>query len=199
MAEWTRLGDRAIRFARPPRSSARAIVHQVRAWPGVIDVVVTRNDVAAYFAGPAVPDVLRIDALACADDDPAPPRDLTLHAVYDGPDLEAIAAATQLAIADVIERHAAATYTVETMGFAPGFAYLSGLDPRLELPRRATPRPRLPAGSIAIAETYTAVYPFDSPGGWHLVGRIVGPPMFGPDGAVLQLGDRVRFAVGTDR
>jgi KipI family sensor histidine kinase inhibitor len=94
---------------------------------------------------------------------------------------------------DVRALHAGATYTVETMGFAPGFAYLSGLPAALELPRRTTPRTRVPAGTIAIAGAQTAVYPFDSPGGWHLIGSVVGVHMFGPDGALLQLGDRVRF------
>jgi KipI family sensor histidine kinase inhibitor len=79
------------------------------------------------------------------------------------------------------------------MGFSPGFAYLGGLPPALELPRRATPRTRVPAGSLAIAGLQSAVYPFDSPGGWHLIGSVVGVRMFGPDGPMLQLGDRVRF------
>ena len=69
-------------------------------------------------------------------------------------------------------------------GFAPGFAYLTGLDARLQLPRRATPRPRVPARSLAIAAQYTAVYPFDSPGGWHLIGS-VDTEMFGLHGALL--------------
>ncbi len=192
MAEWTPLGDRAIRFARPDRS-ARAIVHAVRAWPGVVDVVVARHDVAAYFAGaPAVTPAL-LEALAAAPDDPQPVRDLELRAIYDGPDLEHVAAATGRRADDVRALHAAATYTVETMGFSPGFAYLSGLPAALELPRRATPRTRVPAGSLAIAGLQSAVYPFDSPGGWHLIGSVVGVRMFGPDGPLLQLGDRVRF------
>jgi KipI family sensor histidine kinase inhibitor len=196
MAEWTPLGDRAIRFARPDRS-ARAIVHAVRAWPGVVDVVVARHDVAEYFAGapavtPAQTEVL-IEALASAPDDPQPVRDLELRAIYDGPDLEHVAAATGRHADDVRALHAAATYIVETMGFSPGFAYLSGLPAALELPRRATPRTRVPAGSLAIAGLQSAVYPFDSPGGWHLIGSVVGVRMFGPDGPLLQLGDRVRF------
>jgi KipI family sensor histidine kinase inhibitor len=200
MAEWTPLGDRAIRFARPDRS-ARAIVHAVRAWPGVVDVVVARHDVAAYFAGaPAVTEGLTeglieglIEALATAPDDPQPVRDLELRAIYNGPDVEHVAAATGRHADDVRALHAAATYTVETMGFSPGFAYLSGLPAALELPRRATPRTRVPAGSLAIAGPQSAVYPFDSPGGWHLIGSVVGARMFGPDGPLLQLGDRVRF------
>jgi len=198
MADWTPLGDRAIRFARPARS-ARAIVRAARAWPGVIDVVVARHDVAVYFDDPPAGGSAsaawpaRIDSLASAPDDPAPVRDLTLRATYDGPDLGSVAAMTGRHPDDVRALHAAAVYTVETMGFAPGFAYLSGLPEALELPRRTTPRTRVPAGSIAIAGRQTAVYPFDSPGGWHLIGAVVGVRMFGPDGPLLQLGDQVRF------
>jgi KipI family sensor histidine kinase inhibitor len=80
------------------------------------------------------------------------------------------------------------------MGFLPGFAYLDGLDPRLELARRETPRPRVPAGALAIAGVQTAVYPFASPGGWHLIGRVVDAAMFTPEaGARLAFGHRVRF------
>jgi KipI family sensor histidine kinase inhibitor len=195
---WVALGDRAVRFARPERS-ARAIVHAVRGWPGVIDVVVARHDVAAYFVAPGLADLdppawaARIAALAEAPDDPAPVRDVALPAIYDGPDLADVAAALGRAPTEVADLHAGATYTVETMGFAPGFAYLAGLPAALELPRRATPRTRVPAGSIAIAGAHTAVYPFASPGGWHLIGRVVDTVMFTAAGALLALGDRVRF------
>ena len=70
-----------------------------------------------------------------------------------------------------MSRHSDATYRAAFCGFAPGFAYLTGLDPALQLPRRATPRTRVPAGSVAIAAGYSAVYPTTSPGGWHLVGH----------------------------
>jgi 5-oxoprolinase (ATP-hydrolysing) subunit B len=91
--------------------------------------------------------------------------------VYDGEDLAAVAAACRLTVGDVVARHTAVIYLCAFCGFAPGFAYLSGLDPVLQLPRRATPRTRVPAGSVAIAAEYAAVYPSESPGGWHLIGR----------------------------
>lgn len=188
------LGDRAIRFARPARPSPAQIVETVRGWPGVVDVVVTAQHVAAYFDREPIVDERWLDALAAlptASD--ATAREIELPAVYDGADLADVARATQLSIDEVCMLHANATYVVDTMGFAPGFAYLRGLPPQLVLPRRATPRAHVPAGSIAIATTFTAVYPFDSPGGWHLLGRVVGVRMFGPDGALLRLGDRVRF------
>lgn len=193
MPEWVPLGDRAIRFARPA-VSARALVREVRTWPGVVDVVVAHEDVAAYFAGPPRVDDAWIAKLAELRDLNEAPREHVIAARYTGEDLDAVAAATKLSRDDVIAIHSAATYTVETIGFAPGFAYLAGLDPRLHLPRRATPRPRVPARSLAIAAQYTAVYPFESPGGWHLIGS-VDTEMFGLHGALLQLGDRVRFTL----
>lgn len=192
---WVALGDRAIRFPRPAAASARAIVRAARAWPGVVDVVVAARDVAVYFDGAPAIDPALVRALDAAVDEGDPPRELTLPAIYDGPDLDEVARAASRSVADVVALHSAAVYTVDTMGFAPGFAYLTGVPAPLHLPRRATPRTRVPAGSIAIAAGHTAVYPFDSPGGWHLLGRVAPPTrMFGPDGALLRLGDRVRFA-----
>lgn len=90
---------------------------------------------------------------------------------YDGEDLGSVAAACGLTVAEVVARHAAARYVCAFCGFAPGFGYLDGLDPALQIPRRSTPRTRVPAGAVAIADRYTAVYPSPSPGGWHLIGR----------------------------
>ena len=115
----------------------------------------------------------------------------------DGPDLEAVASLTGLAPAEIVEIHAGATYTALFMGFAPGFAYLGPLDPRLVVARRETPRQRVPAGSVAIAGPQTAVYPVDSPGGWWIIGRTI-ERVWDPDrepAALLVAGSRVRFAV----
>ena len=103
--------------------------------------------------------------------DDALTREVVLDVVYDGDDLVDVADAAGLTIEDVVALHSGATYRCDFCGFAPGFAYLSGLGPRLHLPRRATPRPSVPAGSVAIAGPYTAAYPSASPGGWHLLGR----------------------------
>ncbi|MFJ5230823.1 allophanate hydrolase subunit 1 [Kitasatospora sp. NPDC088391] len=89
---------------------------------------------------------------------------------YDGPDLAEVAALTGLTVRQVVERHTAAHYRVAFCGFAPGFAYLTGLDPVLRVPRRAEPRTRVPAGAVAVADEYTGVYPRPSPGGWRLLG-----------------------------
>jgi KipI family sensor histidine kinase inhibitor len=172
---------------------ARALVRAIRAWPGVIDVVVARHHVAAYFADEPAIDSAQVAALSSLPVDDERAREISIRVVYDGPDLDDVARATQLMVEDIVTLHAAAIYIVDTIGFAPGFAYLTGLDVRLVLPRRATPRARVPAGSLAIADAFTAVYPFDSPGGWHLIGRAVDARMFDDRGALLQLGDHVRF------
>jgi KipI family sensor histidine kinase inhibitor len=189
-----RLGDRALRFARPHAAPAR-ILAAVRAWPGVIDAVVAAHEVAIYFAAEPSDDYdARIEELAALPIDSLAGRAHAIRVVYDGEDLVAVAAATRMSVADVIAAHAARTYEVASIGFLPGFAYLDGLDPRLELARRETPRSRVAAGALAIAGTQTAVYPFASPGGWHLIGRVIDGPMFTPEhGARLAFGDRVRF------
>lgn len=98
------------------------------------------------------------------------PGELTVPVRYDGPDLGDVAALTGLSSREVARRHVCSEYTVAFCGFAPGFAYLTGIDPTLRLARRDTPRTRVPAGSVAIADEYSGVYPRSSPGGWHLIG-----------------------------
>lgn len=120
---------------------------------------------------------------------------LEIEVDYCGEDLQHVADAAGMTVDEVIAAHAAATYVVAFCGFAPGFGYLRGLDPRLHLQRRATPRTRVPPGSVAIAAEYTAVYPRVSPGGWHLLGKTE-CAMFDPDRsppALLEPGAEVRF------
>lgn len=129
----------------------------------------------------------------------AAPRDHLIPVHYDGMDLDSVAGATGLSVAQVIERHSRREYTVDLLGFVPGFAYLSELDASLQIPRRAEPRPRVPAGSVAIAGPQTAVYPLDTPGGWHIIGR-TSTAMFDParePAALLRAGDTVRFRRAT--
>lgn len=89
----------------------------------------------------------------------------------DGPDLQDVATACGLPAAEVVRRFTARPCVVHFIGFQPGFPYLGPLDPVLRLPRRTTPRPRVPAGSVAVAGEYAGIYPSASPGGWHLIGR----------------------------
>jgi KipI family sensor histidine kinase inhibitor len=112
-----------------------------------------------------------------------------------GPDLVMLSQITGLSPAALIERHAGADYEVMFLGFQPGFAYLSGTPAELMLPRRATPRAHVPAGSLAVAGGYTGIYPGASPAGWHILGQIE-VPLFDPEArppALLQPGDSVRF------
>ena len=115
--------------------------------------------------------------------------------VYDGEDLAEVANRTGLSTAGVISLHSEMEYRVFVTGFVPGFAYLGVLDERLSLPRREAPRKRVPAGSVAIAERQTGVYPASTPGGWHLIGttteRMFDPRRSRP--ALLCVGDLVRF------
>ncbi|SDK72614.1 5-oxoprolinase subunit B family protein [Nonomuraea jiangxiensis] len=96
---------------------------------------------------------------------------VTIPVVYDGADLDSVAALAGIPVAEVISRHCGRELVVGWLGFAPGFAYLTGLDPVLEMPRLDTPRTSVPAGSVAVAGPYSAVYPGPSPGGWRLLGR----------------------------
>lgn len=128
----------------------------------------------------------------------APPRCIEIPVAYGGDfgeDLDSAAVELGLPSGALAERHAAATYTVAMIGFAPGFPYLSGLDPALALPRLATPRTRVPAGSVAIGGAQTGLYPRESPGGWRLIGRtplrLFDPSR--PSPSLLAPGDRVRF------
>lgn len=90
---------------------------------------------------------------------------------YDGPDLEEVARLTGLTAAEVVEAHTGTPWRVSFCGFAPGFSYLVGGDPRLQVPRRNEARVRVPAGAVAIAGQFSSIYPRASPGGWQLLGH----------------------------
>ena len=116
---------------------------------------------------------------------------------YDGEDLDEVARLTGLDPEEVVRRHTAPEYTVAFLGFSPGFPYLVGLDPALEVPRRDTPRTSIPAGSVGLAGGQTGIYPTASPGGWQLIGRTE-VTLFDPDRdppALLGPGSRLRFTV----
>lgn len=171
--------------------------------PGVVDVVPAAATVLVIVQ-PRVdlPDLAaRLGELAS---DPTPPvpatpaADLVIPAAYDGPDVADVAALTGLTMEQVITRHARSRYRVGWLGFSPGFGYLTGLDPALAaVPRLATPRVSVPAGSVAIAGGFAAVYPNASPGGWRLLGR-TSRTLWDPDRdppALLSAGQHVRFRI----
>ncbi|GAA3620403.1 allophanate hydrolase subunit 1 [Marihabitans asiaticum] len=122
-------------------------------------------------------------------------EEIEIPVVYDGADLDDVAAHTGLSIPEVIAAHTGTPWRVAFGGFAPGFGYLIGGDPRLQVPRRESPRTAVPAGSVALAGEYSAVYPRSSPGGWQLIGT-TSTPMWDLDRdppALLRPGSTVRF------
>jgi len=193
-------GDAALRARLPDDVDARSLLRALRSLPGVIDAVVTEQHALVTFdplrrpEGVAEAIVASVGAQASTGALP-----IAIAVRYDGEDLASVAAAAGLAPREVIALHTAGEYVVAAVGFMPGFAYLRGLDPRLSVPRRSTPRPRVPALSVAIAGPYSGVYPFASPGGWNLLGTAVGfSPFDAIAGARLSLGDRVRFVALED-
>jgi KipI family sensor histidine kinase inhibitor len=196
--EVRRYGTRALLIS--PREVALLIDH-----PGVVEVVpgaetvlvVVRDADAVDSVGDSVEALEAGNVRSDVADDSG--REVVLDVVYDGEDLADVAAASGLSVESVIALHSGALYRCDFCGFAPGFAYLSGLDPRLHLPRRATPRASVPAGSVAIAGAYTAAYPSASPGGWNLIGRTDAllwdladdPPALIPPGTTVRFRARV--------
>jgi KipI family sensor histidine kinase inhibitor len=196
------LGDR-IDPAINARALALAAAVDVAGLPGVLDVVPSYATVLVAFD----PERTDGDALAAAirslaDDlsaaEPPPGRTVEIPVRYGGvggPDLADVAAHAKLPAATVVARHAAAEYRVACMGFCPGFAFLLGLPPELATPRRASPRTRVPVGSVAIGGAQTGVYPLETPGGWNVIGH-TDLTLFDPSRAepiLLRPGDRVRF------
>lgn len=179
-------------------------------WALVGEVVPGERTVLVVLAGPAGLRAVRSDLAAlaavvtagsAAETTEAGPLEevLEIDVVYDGPDLAVVARHTGLTVPEVIAAHTGRPWTVGFTGFAPGFGYLVDGDPRLTVPRLADPRPRVPAGSVALAGGYSGIYPTASPGGWQLIGRTSAvlwdsdrrPP------ALLRPGLRLRFrAVG---
>jgi KipI family sensor histidine kinase inhibitor len=180
-----------------------AVAYRLRELTGVVQAVPGARSVLVEFDRAADSSALRAAVLAAAESPnrSTPDRPLVeISVTYDGDDLDEIVAATTLAVDEVVRRHTASEYRVAFCGFAPGFAYLTGLDPVLQLPRHAQPRhaqPRtaVPAGAVGIAGEFTGIYPRRSPGGWRLLGRTDAtlwdaartPP------ALLPPGTRVRF------
>ncbi|RRD06672.1 5-oxoprolinase/urea amidolyase family protein [Arachnia propionica] len=164
-------------------------------WDRVVDVVAAQRTVLLVH-GPV--DLRPAIARALAGLSPELPRadrEVVIDVVYDGEDLAEVSELTGLSPAEVIAAHTGTPWRVAFGGFAPGFAYLIGGDPRLRVPRRSSPRPRVPAGSVGLADQFSGVYPTASPGGWQLIGRTEAP-LFDPDAeppALLGPGTTVRF------
>jgi inhibitor of KinA len=185
------------------RTIACADAIQAAAIGGVRDVVPTYRSVAVYF------DPLHTDSealTACLEREAARSPSaasaarpaVRIPVCYGGdlgPDLAGVAAFAGLSEPEVVRLHAAGIYRVFMLGFVPGFAYLGILDQRIAMPRHATPRVRVPSGSVGIAGVQTGVYSAETPGGWQLVGRTPLKP-FDPGRAqpfLLKAGDAVQF------
>lgn len=217
-AQWriVPLGDRCLIVEFEPRVDAqinrrvRSLAQRLLAQPpaGVVDVAPAFCTVAVYYRperlAPGVEPFqqlrLQVEALLQAglQADEAPVRVVRVPVRYGGeygPDLDAVADACGMTPADVILAHAASDHIVYMLGFSPGFPYLGGLDPRLSVPRRPTPRTHIPAGTVAIARDQSAIYSYETPGGWNLIGRTplkLFDPLAEPP-CLLQPGDRIRF------
>ncbi|MGL5827299.1 MAG: 5-oxoprolinase subunit B family protein [Nocardioides sp.] len=171
-------GDAAILVELNDLDEVLAWDRQVResAPPGVTDIVVAARSVLIRYDPAQIGTTELRRHLAHLDPVALPGRLVGAEPVaeipvrYDGADLAEVARQCQLTVREVIERHCASLFTVAFCGFAPGFGYLRGLDPRLRVPRRSVPRTRVPAGAVAIADQWSAIYPVSSPGGWQILG-----------------------------
>jgi KipI family sensor histidine kinase inhibitor len=176
----------AVRLAleRSPLPGQQELVAAARTVLVVLDRLPTANDAAALRG-------LSLEPAAAPVEAPG----IDLPVAFDGPDLAEVAELTGRSVPALVETLTSTEFTVAFAGFAPGFAYLTGLPPELHVPRRATPRTRVPAGSVGLAGPFAGAYPRASPGGWQLVGR-TDAVLFDVDRnppALLAPGARVRF------
>jgi len=179
------------------------LAHRAGAMVGLVEVIPTfRSLLVSYDPLVTSRRVMQTGILAmaaeCSQAPAATARIWRLPVCYDddlGPDMDAVCRAAGLSRTELIALHGATEYFVYMLGFMPGFAYMGDIPERLRLPRRSTPRIKVPAGSVAIAGSLGAVYPWDSPGGWHLLGRtpvaFFDPARQPP--SLLAPGDHVRF------
>jgi KipI family sensor histidine kinase inhibitor len=178
------------------------LAHEASGWEGVADAVCGDGNLTLITDPEAsfgrLEERLRAACDAPRATDFEPGRLVEVQVDYSGdcgPDLALVAAHAGLSEREAIECHAGAEYVVYFLGFLPGFAYLGGLDSRLHVPRRRDPRTAVAAGSVAIGGALTGIYPFRTPGGWHVIGR-TRAALFEPQrapAALLAPGDRVRF------
>lgn len=195
-------GDQALllQFDNTTDVLAWAAALREAALPGVLDIVPAARTVLLKLAGPRQQAAvrrrlrtLRVDAGMVATAPAVEP--MVIDVVYDGVDLAEVADRTGLTTAQVINAHTATPWQVGFGGFAPGFAYLVGGDPRLSVPRRSEPRSSVPAGAVGLAGEFTGIYPRRSPGGWQLIGHtdVVLWDIDRPDPALLTPGMWVQF------
>ncbi len=193
-------GDRGVLVETTDSESVPDLLRAVDAAPlaGLVEVVAGASTVLLRFDPFTVTEQRVREYAEALDPLPAERAEVVTVVVpvrYDGRDLDDVATATGLSRDEIIARHTAPTYEVAFCGFAPGFAYLRGLDPSLAVPRLDTPRTRVPAGAVAVADAWTGVYPRESPGGWRLLGHtdLVLWDSANPEPSLLESGTLVRF------
>lgn len=195
-------GDRALLIECGCTADALALTDVLRAQhlPGVLDIVPGAQTVLVILSAPDRLAAVRARLAAMPAPRPAPAPapgdvDVVIDVTYDGEDLPEVADALGMTTEDVVEVHTGTPWRVGFVGFAPGFAYLVDGDPRLSVPRRAEPRPRVPAGAVALAGEFSGIYPRESPGGWQLIGRTEAVlwDLLRPRPALLAPGMWVRF------
>lgn len=168
-------GDRGllVRLSDPDEIGALCLAIVRRCDPAVVDVVATEHQVLVVHHLRSDRRALR-DWLATIGSEVQASEESPLVEIdidYDGEDLDAVAQNSGLTVNEVINAHRSGVYRAAFCGFAPGFAYLRGIDSRLQLPRRITPRPSVEPGSVGIAAGYCGIYPRKMPGGWHIIGH----------------------------
>lgn len=171
-------GDRALLLECESGDEVLALAAALRDAdpPGVLDIVPGARTVLVTLVDPRLQSPVRATLAAIegrrSGRRPQPDHaDVVIDVTYGGTDLEEVADLLQMEPRAVVDAHTGTPWQVGFVGFAPGFAYLVGGDPRLNVPRRAEPRTRVPAGAVALAGGYSGVYPRESPGGWQLIGR----------------------------
>lgn len=202
-------GDQALLLVCESTAQVLALAAALRQaqLPGTLDVVPAARTVLIKLADPGyqAPTRRRLEQLRIDAAEPGAHRangaGVVIDVVYDGADLAEVAAHIGMDVAAVIEAHTATPWQVGFGGFAPGFAYLVGGDPRLTVPRRSDPRTAVPAGSVGLAGEFSGIYPRQSPGGWQLIGRTdaVLWDIDRPQPALLEPGMWVRFRAITGR
>jgi KipI family sensor histidine kinase inhibitor len=192
-----RAGDRGALLELPDNRAAVRAARALSSSGLFVEVVPGHQTVLVTWAvEPSHEETLALAERALAgSDDREPVRTVEIPVTYGGPDIADVAQLSGLSAEEVVARHLAPEYTVGFLGFAPGFAYLLGGDPALNVSRLDEPRTRVPAGSVALAGPYSGVYPRESPGGWRLLGStaltLFDPARTPP--ALLAAGDRVRL------
>ena len=192
-------GTRALLVELSSLTDVVALHTQLKAHPlpGQVDALAAATTVLVRFASrrDAVAGLPLLQALDFMHADAADPRTVTIETVYDGADLAEVARLTGLSEEAVVNAHTGTAWTGGFGGFAPGFTYLTGGDPALNVPRRSSPRTAVPPGAVALAGDYSAVYPRESPGGWQLIGRTSASmwDLSRPNPALISPGDSVQF------